>query len=117
MGRFLKEYSGTNWIAWLILFCILAIPFFWGKARAQSIVWHQMLNVFLAFFAGLLISGTGRMTSNDALGMAVFYGFGVGYSLLALRKPSTFERIVAVVCLLFFGSMTATMVLKGWRQM
>jgi len=118
MARFLREYAGTNWIGWLIIMAILSLPFLWKKAVDQSVVWHQMLNVVLAFFVGSQFSGTAhRMTGNDAIGTAVFYGFGVGYSILALRKRSTFERVAGGSCLLFSASLTVMTAVHQWKQM
>lgn len=111
MARFLHEYAGTNWIGWLIIVCILSVPFFWEEAGIRApVLYLQVLNFFFALFCGSFFGSEG----NGAMGLAVWIGFGIGYSLLAFRKPSGFERIAGVVLLLFFGILSARIALH-WR--
>jgi hypothetical protein len=116
MARFLKEYSGTNWIGWLIIIAVLSLPLLWGRAREFSIVWHQALNLAVAC-VGVGFVGTAQwMTGDVAMSLAVFVGFGVGYSGIAVRKNRAFERIVGGVCLALYAVIGALVVATRFRQ-
>jgi hypothetical protein len=50
------------------------------------------------------------------MSMAVFVGFGVGYSVAAIRKSRTFERIVGGVCLVLYGAIIVLVVVTQGRR-
>jgi len=118
MARFLKEYAGTHWVTWTVIIALLCVPFFLGRIRKLSIVWLQIANFALAFAVGAGLSGTAHsMTGDTAMAISAFYAFGIGYSILALRRKEAFERIVGAIGLVAFGLMVAMTVLHQSKQM
>ena len=118
MARFLKEYAGTHWGAWLVIICLLSVPFFSAKVRKLSIVWLQIGNFVLAFALGAGLSGTAHsMTGDTAMAIGTFYAFGTGYSILALRRKEAFEKIVGAIGVAVFGLLVAMTLLHQARQM
>lgn len=104
MARYLNYCGGlgTNWTNWLMVLCILSVPFFWGRARRTSLFFHQAVN-FLAWSVRAALRPTDTSgTGNDAMGLAFLLAFGVGYSILTLRKESSSEKPAAWVFLALF---------------
>ena len=104
MARFLKEYAGTHWTAWSVIVCLLLVPFFSARARKLSILWLQIANFVLTCVIGAGLVGTVHsMTGDVALLISTFYGFGIGYSVLALRRKEASEWVVGAISLAAFG--------------
>ena len=51
------------------------------------------------------------------MAIGTFYAFGIGYSILALRREEAFERVVGAIGLAAFGLMVTMTVLHQSRQL
>lgn len=79
-----------------------------------SIVWLQIANFLLAFCLGAGLSGTCHvgMTGDDALAISVFYGFGIGYSIRAIRHEQILEKILGWVGICVFCRLVTLTIIK-----
>lgn len=82
-----KEYADVNWGIFASLFVVSVLPFVLPTLRELNGGWHQVWNLFINFFVRIALLGTTcGPTGDDAIGTAMLIGFGVGYSILTLRK-------------------------------
>jgi len=103
----IKEYAGVSWISFLILFIIAIFPMVIKQFRNLSIFYHQAYNLFFNFIVASQFSGTAMHSGDTNFAIAFFYAFGIGYSLLYLRKEDKkpLDRNFSILSFIFFSGL------------
>ncbi|HBC88435.1 MAG TPA: hypothetical protein DCZ94_15915 [Lentisphaeria bacterium] len=117
----LKEYADVPWAGLLVLFVIASLPFFIKGLSKSSIFTLQGYNLLVSIVIPAILRPTTALSLGiDNFMTAFFLAFGIGYSLLCIRKEKAnraedWDSTFSIISLIFFLGLTFLIVLNNLK--